>query len=522
MRIQSRHPASAPRIELREIERTDAVIEVLAPEGWTDARVEAWLDWAVQDQNDKAFDDDAPLGGGPARYADRLAKAGLSDGLFGDAADADAFRDALLATMLTGVASPAGTPVAAQRLPDIGEIEFKRVAEGHLAGWRSARLAVKAAARLDAALAQVGDAVERCHGDAKACADPSKNSALGRAARRARELGADDVMILDAIALAGGPRTGLIESDAKAPAPLVASASRQGVAAVDEAASFAAQVGWETSALILALSPEDAEALARGAPVRAAIDVTAFQQDESFDSAGFNQVVGLWATALEIERGDRPAEIGLAGIGDWLLVQGLSAAGDAGRDAASALWALTVGAALSASAETAAVLGVDPAFAQERQTVLRGLAERRVRAAALRSPLASEAAAALAVAHGLARKHGLRSSRLVAAFADPEAALRLGGKPLGHASAAAPVSTAQTADGLLVPTFSAATHLCLTEAGADFDAARRHAMGHGSLAEAPAIDHMVCRPAASPPTRSNRPKTPCAMPTACAPPSPRR
>jgi ribonucleoside-diphosphate reductase alpha chain len=491
MRIQSRHPASAPRIEPREIERADAVIEVLAPEGWTDARVEAWLDWAAEDQNDKAFDAEAPLGGGPERYADRLAKAGLSDGLFGDAADADAFRDALLATMLTGVASPARTPAAAQRLPDIGEIEFKRVAEGHLARWRSARLAVKAAARLDAALAQVGDAVERCHGDAKACADPSKNSALGRAARRARDLGADDRMILDAIALAGAPRTGLIESDAKSPVPLVASASRQGVAAVDEAASAAAQIGWETSALILALSPEDAEALTRGAPVRAAIDVTAFQHDEAFDSAGFNQVVGLWATALEIERGDRPAEIGLAGIGDWLLVQGLSAAGDAGRDAASALWALTVGAALSASAEAAAALGADPAFTQERQAVLRGLAERRVRAAALRSPLASEAAAAMAVAHGLARKHGLRSSRLVAAFADPEAALRLGGKTLGHAAAAAPVSTAQTADGLLVPTFSAAAHLCLNEAGADFDAARRHAMGHGSLAEAPAIDHMV-------------------------------
>jgi len=491
MRIQSRHPASAPRIALREIERPDAVIEVLAPEDWTDARVEAWLDWAARDQNDGAIDPEAPLGGGPARYADRLAKAGLSDGLFGDAADAEAFRDALLATMLTGAASPASAAKASQRLPDIGEIEFRRAAEERLAHWRSARLAAKAAARLDAALAQVGDAVQRCHGDAKACADPSKNSALGRAARRARDLGADDRMILDAIALAGAPRTGLVEPDATAPALLVASASRQGVAAVDEAASFAAQVGWETSALVLALSPEDAEALARGAPVRAAIDVTAFQHGETFDTAGFNQVVGLWATALEIERGDRPAEIGLAGVGDWLLTQGLSAAGDLGRDAASALWALTVGAALSASAEAAAALGADPAFAQERQTVLRGLAERRVRAAALRSPLASEAAAALAVAHGLARKHGLRSSRMVAAFADPEAALRLAGKPLGHAAAAAPVLTAQTADGLLVPTFSAAAHLCLTEAGADFDAARRHAMGHGSLAEAPAIDHMV-------------------------------
>ena len=350
MRIQSRHPALAPRIAQRELERSDAVIEVLAPEGWTDAQVEAWLDWA-----DGPFDDEAPLGGGPARYVDRIAKAGLSDGLFADAADADAFREALLVTMLTGVASPASAPAAAQRLPDIGEIEFKGAAEVHLSRWRSARLAAKAAARLDAALALVGDAVQRCHGDAKACADPAKNSALGRAARRARELGADDRMILDAIALAGAPRTALVDPDVQTLAPLVASASRQGVAAVDEAASFAAQVGWESSALILALSPEDAEALTRGAPVRAAINVAAFQHGEAFDSASFNQVVGLWATALEIERGERPAEIGLAGVGDWLLTQGLSVAGDAGRDAASALWALAVGAALSASAEAAAM-----------------------------------------------------------------------------------------------------------------------------------------------------------------------
>src|SRR5207253_2420102 len=109
-----------------------------------------------------------------------------------------------------------------------------------LAVERSARLAARAAARLDTALAQVGDAVQRCHGDAKACSDPGKNSALGRAARKARDLGADDRMILDAIALAGGARTALIDPEARGPAPLVASASRQGVAAVDEAASFAA------------------------------------------------------------------------------------------------------------------------------------------------------------------------------------------------------------------------------------------------------------------------------------------
>jgi len=486
MRIQSRHPGPAPKVEPRALERCDEVIDVLAPADWTDARVEAWLDWTPD-----GFDADLPLGGGPARYADRLTQAGLADGLFGDAADADAFRDALLTTMLAGVAAPAGAGAAPRHLPDIAEIEFKRVAEDHLARWRSTRLAARAAGRLDAALAQVSDAVARCHGDAKACGDPLKNTALGRAARRARELGADDRLILDAIALAGAPRAVLLDPEAKGPAPLVALASRQGVAAIDEAASFAAQVGWETGALTLAMSPEDAEALARGAAVRAAIDVTAFQHDGAFDFESFNQTIGLWATALEIERGDRPAQLGLAGVGDWLLAQGLSAATDTGRDAAAALWALAVGAALSASAEAAAVLGVDPVFAQERQSLLRGLAERRVRAAALRSPLAAEAAAALAVAHGLARKHGLRSARLVAAFADAETALRLGGKPLGHAAAASTVSTAQTADGLLIPTFSAAAQACLNQAGSDFDAARRHAMGHGGLAESPAIDHMV-------------------------------
>jgi ribonucleoside-diphosphate reductase alpha chain len=291
--------------------------------------------------------------------------------------------------------------------------------------------------------------------------------------------------------MAGAKRTPLIDMDAEPKVLMVASGSRQIVAAGDDAASAAAQVGWETSALTLALSPEDAETLSRGVALGAAIDASAFQSGAAFDVQGFNYAVHLWATALEIERGDRRAVLGLAGVGDWLLAQGLSLASGEGRDGAAALWALAVGSALAASAEASAVLGADPLFTQDRQTVLRGMAERRVRAAALRSPLATEAATALAMAHGLAKKHGLRSSGLVAAFEDAEAGLRLGGKPLGAAGAASPVSTAQTADGLLVPSFSAAAHICLSAAEADVDAARRHALGHGSLADAPTIDHVT-------------------------------
>jgi ribonucleoside-diphosphate reductase alpha chain len=298
-------------------------------------------------------------------------------------------------------------------------------------------------------------------------------------------------MIFEAIALAGMERPALA-IEAHAPlAGLVASGSRQAVAAGDDDAGHAALVGWECNALTLAFSPEDADTLSLGAGVRAAVDVSAFQHESGFDLQGFTYVLHLWATALEIDRDERPASMGLAGVGDWLLAQGLSLAGPEGRDAAAAVWALAAGTTLTASAEAAAALGSDPGFLQDRQLVLRSLSERRVRAAALKSPLATEAATALAMAHGLARKHGLRSPGLIAAFDDTEAALRLGNRPLGWAGASAPVSVTQTADGLLVPAFSAAAFACLLGAGIDLDAARRHALGHGTLSDSPTLDHMT-------------------------------
>ena len=485
MRTPAKAAGAVPAMEWRDLERADSVAVVSAPVSWSDARVEAWLDWAGQ------IESKAPLGGGPARYADRVAQTGLARGLFGDKADASAFRDALLATMLAGVATPARGDAGLELLPEITEFEFQAVVRESLARRRGRALAVQAAARLDAALAQVADAVRRCQGDPRACADVRKNPALARAARKARELGADDRAILDAIATADAPRPALAAPAPEQELAMVASGSRQGVAAGDEAAALAAHVGWETSALTLALSPIDAELLSRGAGVGAAIDASAFLDPDGFDVERFTFVCHLWATALELDRGDRPARLTLAGVGDCLLSQGLSQTGVEGRDAAAALWALAVGAALSASAEAAAVLGQDPVYAQDKQSVLKTLAERRVRAAALRSELATEAAAALATAHALARKHGLRSAALVGPFEDPEATLRLGGVPVGPAGATSPVSAAQTADGMLLPTFSDAAFEALSTEGVDLDAARRHALGHGSLAESPAIDHVM-------------------------------
>jgi ribonucleoside-diphosphate reductase alpha chain len=485
MRTPAKAAGLVPAMEWRDLERADEIVVVSAPSSWTDARVEAWLDWAGEIQPK------APLGGGPARYADRIAQAGLARGLFGDKADAAAFRESLLATMLSGVATPAGGQTGLALLPDVGEFEFESAVKDALGQRRARILAAQAAARLDAALAQVADAVRRCSGDPRACGDVRKNPALARAARKARELGADDRTILDAIATADAARPPLSDQGSEREASMIASASRQGVSAGDEAATLAAQVGWETSALTLALSPTDAEILSRGVGVGAAIDASAFLDDDSFDIERFTYVCHLWGTALELERGDRPARLGLAGVGDCLLSQGLSQTSVEGRDAAAALWALAVGAALSASAEAAAALGHDETFAQDRQGVLKTLAERRVRAAALRSELATEAAAALATAHALARKHGLRSTALVGPFEDAEASLRLGGAPVGAAGAMSPVSVTQTADGWLLPTFSPAAFEALSTEGVDLDAARRHALGHGSLLDSPAIDHVM-------------------------------
>ena len=64
----------AARIEQRTLERAASVAEVLAPASWTDARVEAWLDW---------LDEDADLPAAVFRYAEDLVLRGDAAGLFG-------------------------------------------------------------------------------------------------------------------------------------------------------------------------------------------------------------------------------------------------------------------------------------------------------------------------------------------------------------------------------------------------------------------------------------------------------
>ena len=67
-----------------QIDRSGVIETILAPVGWTTARIEAWLDWAAVLPSDLPFGTDIALSaadpgllsGGPASYARRQASWG--------------------------------------------------------------------------------------------------------------------------------------------------------------------------------------------------------------------------------------------------------------------------------------------------------------------------------------------------------------------------------------------------------------------------------------------------------------
>ena len=85
--------AEAARIERRTLERASSVAEVLAPASWTDARVEAWLDWLGEDTD---------LPAAVFRFAEDLVQRGDSAALFETARARAAFRRDLGAAVLAG------------------------------------------------------------------------------------------------------------------------------------------------------------------------------------------------------------------------------------------------------------------------------------------------------------------------------------------------------------------------------------------------------------------------------------
>jgi ribonucleoside-diphosphate reductase alpha chain len=515
MRPRFAHLAPGSETETRWIERGDELAEVLAPRAWTTARVEAWLSWAEDLPGDYPptggqahpgleAPADPLLGQGPDSWARRLAAWGLALGVLDGAAEAATFRGEIFALLRLGLMAPGACPAFGARvhplaadparapacpIVDIAERDFfagpARGAVGNEDG----------AGRL----AAVADAILRCEGDAQACADPAANQALARACLAARAAGAPDADIADAMA---GARCGLSWDMCIGQARgAVALADRAAIATGKDAALHAAAMGWRLGGLTIAFSAADAAAAARAAIApKAAVNALALTEDADLAAA-----VRLTVMALDIEasagfcvspeaayrrRDHRPLCLGLAGIGERLVAEGVAFSDEAGRARAAGLVALAAAAAVDASVELAAKLGAYPAFGEEREAVLAGL-DRRVAAcgALAASPTSRRARALIASAVRAARASGLRNAQALGSVDDPQVALRLGGVCLDAAPWQGPVALAETRDGTVAPVLSEAALSGLAALAIDADAARVHVLGARSLEGSPALDH---------------------------------
>ena len=305
---------SAVELTVREIERADTVAAVLAPASWTNARVEAWLDWSG---TLTGADGEAALGGGPALWASRVAAKGRAQDHFTKPKDALLFEAALTDALLAGWAAPAAaignpTQVAAADLPD------------WLAADRATRLAREGQAALAARLNEVVSAVVRCEGDRAACADPLANPALARAVRAARDAGAGDTLLLDVIGVAAADADYRIQPAGAAPeAPILLSAPDDSRAA--------AAAAWETGRMILALDGEAATALTdlTGRPL-IAVDLYTLSMLAPAERLHAVRLIGE-AAAIE------GAALVPAGVHETLAASGLAYGAAEGRTAAGEL-----------------------------------------------------------------------------------------------------------------------------------------------------------------------------------------
>ena len=502
--------------EAREIERADRVIRVTAPVAWSDARVEAWLDW-----HDGSPDDwprlEGPSGrsgtSGPAvldgaldRWATRLAAWGRATGVFKSGKDAEIFSNELIASVVLGLAAPSSVLLEGARTPpasetalgptrntaafDLGDAGVRARFDSDTARRRTQRVTAHALEGVTRTLRAVTDAVRRCEGPADVCADPAANPALARAALAARRAGADDTAILDAIA-------GRLFS---APEPEAVSQTRV-VAVPDpgsavDAALRAAADGCLADDLIVAFSVPDAEAaadLAIAPGCAVALPVVAEILPDLVE--GLDALARLWTTALEIEvacgfapdgrlarrrHAVRPIVLTLEGGLEWVLAHADGVIDEPEFTAATALFAAS---ASLASSELAGDLRPAADWTVAAETVLVELEIREARLAGLDSDLGRAASLRTAQARAAAEANGRRHAVIATLAADSERDLRLGVAPLSA------VDLFQTGDGQVIRRLHPALAFAIAAQGGDVEDAERWLLGRRTLAGAPALGH---------------------------------
>lgn len=305
-------------IEGRTLELGDRLVEVTAPAHFSNARVEAWIDWAGGRTD---------LAGAIQAYAYDLAGKAQARGLTKDLKSRTRFREAIGEAMLLGyiALSPGDAPL---QVLEPGEEALDRM----VAAQRGREAAQAAVGLVASRLQAVMDAILRCEGDTEACADPARNTSLARAAEAARAAGASDATILEAVALARAGETAW-------PCAEPPSASTVPVIALAGSGPALARAAW-TTGRVIAAPPAAVSSLAEATAMPVAgVELMAFWRDGGFDEGAFRGALEVAVLALRAET-DGPARLALGGLGDWLVAYGFDYDSDEARNAARNLFQL--------------------------------------------------------------------------------------------------------------------------------------------------------------------------------------
>jgi ribonucleoside-diphosphate reductase alpha chain len=252
------------------------------------------------------------------------------------------------------------------------------------------------------------------------------------------------------------------------------------------------------------------------------------KEDGSIDVAALEHASRLWTLVLEISvmmaqyPSRRIAELsyeyrtlglGYANLGALLMASGLGYDSAKGRAIAGALTAIMTGTAYATSAEMARLMGAFPGFAANREAMLRVIRNHRRAAYGLREgyealsipPVALDAAAlpaALAEAAcrawdralELGERYGYRNAQVSVIAPTGTIGLVMDCDTTGIEPDFALVKFKKLAGGGYFKIINQTVPLALRTLGYDEAAVSRivsHAVGHGSLAAAPAINHQT-------------------------------
>ncbi|MFM8819667.1 MAG: ribonucleotide reductase [Phenylobacterium sp.] len=400
-----------PVLEPRQIERGADCIEVIAPVGWTNAQTEAWLD---------ILDGSVDLGAAIKRLAgdrvDAIRRQGRASRKLATRDLASRLSNLMLGGVVT-IGSPRGL------IPDTiaahdGDLANK--VDLALAGLRGERLAQAVADKAFSTLQAVREAIERCEGPGEACGSITGNPGLARAVDGARALGVPDDLIQEAMesARSGSATLRVASSSPAADFPRLI---------IHPAAAGLSVTRHLSEAIGFADTPATASAFASACRrERGAVNICAFGMGEDFDTQAFEQAIQDLALALSAS--ETGASLALAGLGDWLLAQGITYDSDAGRQAARAIFKLA------------------------------------------RKAISPDLGVGLAL------------------FTDPELALRLGAADPSGAPAKSVIVSIETEDGACLRAFTSQALRALNTLGVDVADARLHGLGARTLADLPGVD----------------------------------